>query len=543
MARQYKLRLGDGTLLAVDLIGLRAWLHDTDARVQRAGSRRWRTLKEMIEAETAAAAAKERAPRPEPPPPPPSRAEEPVAVAPPTATAAAPSWAPEEPVKPAANVPMLPPEALDEPAAAPLAAAAVEQEIEIPAEQEIAIPIDQEVVIPPPAKTPIPPPAKPVAPPPRVDLAAVARLAAQTVPVKPPAPTPPVPLAEEIEVVPLAAIDLGDVARDAVGAPYGEFTPPRATRPPRPDDVLPIIPLKPLDDEDEEAALEELDLVEEPEPSTGPRIHLPTLPPLPHLPPIAPIAKSLLDTATAWVNRIAPPHPPQPEPVQPPPPLSERPSLRLAPLEEDRARPRALPKRKVLIGAAVTAGVLAVGAAGVWLSSLGLFTRKAPPPAPAAATTPPPPEATAPPVPPELRAAVEQLPHLSLATIQRVASMVEPGPPDPPDVFRRAQLASVRGMSALSPEEAQELRSLRGSVLGALRSVDRERVLAYERVTVGRDLMAGEDARVLRLYARGVRTLSAPRRERLQELLGKAIAAALPRSAAAAAAVPGATSR
>ena len=33
-----------------DLIGLRAWLHDTDARVQRVGSRRWRTLKDMIEA-------------------------------------------------------------------------------------------------------------------------------------------------------------------------------------------------------------------------------------------------------------------------------------------------------------------------------------------------------------------------------------------------------------------------------------------------------------------------------------------------------------
>ena len=611
MARQYKLRLGDGTLLAVDLIGLRAWLHDTDARVQRAGSRRWRTLRDMIEAETAAAAAKEAAPRPEPPPPPPPKPAE--RVPPPTAEGTS-SWAPEEPaVKPAPNVPMLPPEALDEPGA--------EQEIEIPAEQEIAIPVDQEVAIPvepeivkpvpPPAKTPIPPPAKtpvpaaaktpvpapaktpvaapartpippaprPVAPKPAVDLGEVARAAAQTVPVKPPAPTPrpappaikpapavpprphvaaasptarvpvsrppapPVPLADEVEVVPLAAIDLGDVARSAVGAPYADFTPPRAARPPRPDDVLPIIPLKPLDEEDEEAALEELDLFEEPEPSKLSKIHLPTLPPLPHLPPIAPIAKTLLDTATAWVNRVAPPRPPRPEPVQPPPPLSELPSLRLAPLDEDRPKARAVPKRKIVIGAAATAGALAVGAAVVWLSSLGLFTRKAAPASPVPVSTPTPPEAAGPLVPPELRAAMEQLPHLSPGTIQLVSSTIEPGPPDPPDVFRRAQLAANRGLSALTPEEAQELRSLRSSVLGALRSVDRERVLAYDRVTVGRDLMAGEDARVLHLYARGVRALSAPRRERLQALLGKAIAAALPRSAPAAGAGPGAASR
>ena len=64
MARQYKVRLGDGTLLAVDLVGLRAWLHDDKARVQRVGSRRWRTLKEMIEAETAKAAADAARPRP-----------------------------------------------------------------------------------------------------------------------------------------------------------------------------------------------------------------------------------------------------------------------------------------------------------------------------------------------------------------------------------------------------------------------------------------------------------------------------------------------
>src|SRR5262249_23493294 len=56
MARQYKLRLSEGTLLGVDLDGLRAWLHDSGARVQRVGSVRWLPLSEMIAIETAAAA-------------------------------------------------------------------------------------------------------------------------------------------------------------------------------------------------------------------------------------------------------------------------------------------------------------------------------------------------------------------------------------------------------------------------------------------------------------------------------------------------------
>jgi len=549
MARQYKLRLGDGTLLAVDLVGLRAWLHDADARVQRVGSRRWRTLKDMIEAETVAAAARAAAPRPEPPPPTPAPEE---SVEPPT-PAVARCEEPEEPAaRPGANVPMLPPEALDEPPAVPVAVSA-EQEIQIPAEQEIEIPADEEVAIPPEPeiakprpKPPIPPaPKTPIPPPPPAVVAKPAPPVAKPAPAVVPSRVAPLPVEDE-PVVPLASIDLGDVARSAVTGPFAEFQstraafhparvefpparaefpPPRVTRPHGADDGLPIIPLKPLDEEEEDI-LEELDLVEEHEP---PRI--------PTLPPLAPIAKTLLDSASAWVSRVTAPRPPRPEPVPPPTPISELPSLRLAPLEEDRREPLVFPKRKILIGAAAIAGLALVGTTAVWVSSLGLFTRKVPPAAPAPASTPAPPE-IAPPVPPELQAAVEQLPHLAPDTIRLVASTVEPGPADPPEVFRRAQLAANRGVSALAPEEAQELRSLRGSVVGALRSVDRERVLAYDRVTAGRDLLLGEDARVSRLYARGVRALSAPRRERLQVLLGKAIAASLARSAPRAEAAP-----
>jgi len=50
-------------------------------------------------------------------------------------------------------------------------------------------------------------------------------------------------------------IDLGDVARSAVGVPFAGFTPPRIARPPGLDDDMPIIPLKPLDEEEEEDVL------------------------------------------------------------------------------------------------------------------------------------------------------------------------------------------------------------------------------------------------------------------------------------------------
>ena len=53
MAREYKLRLGDGTVVAVDEQGLRTWAVDGQAMVQAAGSQHWRPLKEVL-AEVAA---------------------------------------------------------------------------------------------------------------------------------------------------------------------------------------------------------------------------------------------------------------------------------------------------------------------------------------------------------------------------------------------------------------------------------------------------------------------------------------------------------
>lgn len=55
MPHEYKLRLGDGTVLAVDEQGLRTWAVDGKAVVQAAGSKQWRPLKEVL-AEAAASA-------------------------------------------------------------------------------------------------------------------------------------------------------------------------------------------------------------------------------------------------------------------------------------------------------------------------------------------------------------------------------------------------------------------------------------------------------------------------------------------------------
>jgi hypothetical protein len=557
MARQYKVRLGDGTLLAVDLVGLRAWLHDDKARVQRVGSRRWRTLKEMIEAETAKAAADAARPRPSEPPTPPPK----------------PPWPPDASIpkpedgvaKPGHNVPILPPDGLEEEIAA--AAEPAEEEIPIPAEdEEFAIPPDEEVAIPteptelPPlarsapveplaaflakpvatvASKPtvaVPKPVAPAAKPPVAVPKPIAPAAKPPVAVpKPPvavarppaAPAPPktAPRREQERPVPLEPFDLGDVARSVITAPFVGFTPLRSTRPPMPDDGMPIIPFKPLEDEEPaEEELEELDLIEEKEPV---RIHIPQI----HIPQIhiPPAAQHLLDSASLWLTRVTAPRPPGPEPLPPPPSLSELPSLRFAPLEEDRDQRRPWPKRQLLIVGAVLGGLGLVAVAVAWLPRLEWFTRKASV-APAPVSTPSPQAQAS--LPPELQVAAEQLPHLAPETIRLVASTIDLGrPPEAPEVFRRADLAANRGASALTGDEARELRSLKSAAVGALRPIDRERVLAYDRVTVGRDLMLGEDARVLRLYAHGVRALPTPRRERLQVLLGKAIAAALVRNA------------
>jgi hypothetical protein len=99
--------------------------------------------------------------------------------------------------------------------------------------------------------------------------------------------------------------------------------------------------------------------------------------------------------------------------------------------------------------------------------------------------------------------------------------------PDPPELFQRAGDAAERGLSALTPDEAQELQTLLGELLDNLTATEAESVREYGRVRSRRASFPFEDHRALELFARGVRALPAERIERLQELLGKAVAAGL----------------
>ena len=126
-----------------------------------------------------------------------------------------------------------------------------------------------------------------------------------------------------------------------------------------------------------------------------------------------------------------------------------------------------------------------------------------------------------------LKESTEQLPHLAPHTIQLVLNQSPNVVPDPPEVFQAASNAVDRGVSALSPEERQELKTLNREVLRALSPAERARVREYDDVRARRMPFAFEDKTALDLYARGARTLPEESRERLQALVGKAVASGL----------------
>jgi hypothetical protein len=126
-----------------------------------------------------------------------------------------------------------------------------------------------------------------------------------------------------------------------------------------------------------------------------------------------------------------------------------------------------------------------------------------------------------------LREATEQLPHLAGTTIQLILATSPTGVLDPPEVFRLASDAEDRGLSALTAGEAQELKELRGELLSSLRPSERERVREYDEARARRVVFPVEDRDIAGLFARGGYDLPSESRGRLQELLGKAIAAGL----------------
>jgi hypothetical protein len=270
------------------------------------------------------------------------------------------------------------------------------------------------------------------------------------------------------------------------------------------------------------------------------------------------------DRSSAWVGRLtrqddpAPSQPSEPparassvglapprKPLMPPPPVSELPVLRLAKIDDDSEAERAghdlyqearsydlvwlWSKRIILMTGLVAGGIVAASTWEVWLPAATQFGRalfleiheREHPRAPST-------EARRPEQVRELLPSIaEQLPHLTPATVALVMSRTPASVLDAPEVFARAYDATERGLAALSAPEAQELGALQRALLNALLPAERQRVHEYDLVRARRPPLPMENRDVLRSFAHGARALPSWARERLQELSGKAIAAAL----------------
>ncbi len=119
-----------------------------------------------------------------------------------------------------------------------------------------------------------------------------------------------------------------------------------------------------------------------------------------------------------------------------------------------------------------------------------------------------------------------ELPHLSLAAIERLVEVL--GPVAPAELFRKGVAASGRGRGSLAPQEAQELQALTTAALAGLTPRERARLADYlRRVRVGQSTEPAEDERMRLLLKTGVTRLGPSERTRLGTLNERAIAAAV----------------
>ena len=140
-----------------------------------------------------------------------------------------------------------------------------------------------------------------------------------------------------------------------------------------------------------------------------------------------------------------------------------------------------------------------------------------------------------------LDAAVEQLPHLDLATIQRVMASSMVGTIEPVEVFSRSQEAVWRALPLLAPTDAQEVRDLKAALQNALPAAERDRLREYERTRTQRPTLPSEDGQAMALTARAYRALSGAEQRRLQAVWGRLVAAGLAARGHAPASTPSAT--
>ena len=131
--------------------------------------------------------------------------------------------------------------------------------------------------------------------------------------------------------------------------------------------------------------------------------------------------------------------------------------------------------------------------------------------------------------------ATSRLPELAPATIELVFALSPTGVAEPGDVFLIARESADRGLAALTPAEAEELRALQRQLLDKLSRTEAERVREYDRTRARRPIFPFENPHVMDLVARGARLLPPERLERLQALSHKAVAAGLDLTGTAAA--------
>jgi hypothetical protein len=600
MPQRYRLRLGDGTILQVDKDGLQAWVEDDRrAMVQIAGTQQWRPLREFLAEEESAARLRRALIPPEPrrvtpppqpeappatPPPPPEPepslpAFEPVIGAPPVQALAEEPSAPLPPWQ-------APPETPDaEPP--PIRFKPLEDEPRVPAEEaEVVVEEAHD-----PYAVPVPrayDAARPaedeeVGPHDRLEgpllhvLTAFGTLLSRLL-------DPLTPLVRDwpsrVERAPRPVAP--DAARPSKKAPPAAapprapaFEPPAAYEPPAAapppvsvlaeeparapafgagGDAIPIVPLRPLSEDERPAASAWAGLSGKLAGSiarvsagyaaasawvAGLPARLQTLRQgnrrlEPVVPPVEPVRRRAASPAPAPKPATRPP-----APLQPPPPIAELPSVRLAEgyeapeegdvYEGEEAGWSILPvvwawtKRIVLLGGLAAAGVLVALNWDTWFpraAELGqtVFTeidRQAHSTQRARERD----QAFA--------NAVERCPHLAPETIRLVLATSSDGVLEPPDVFQVATDAADRGISALPPGEAAELRGLQHELASRLRPPQRARLAEYDRARATRVVFPFENPAALDLVALGARAMTPARRARLQQLLGKAVAAGL----------------
>jgi hypothetical protein len=124
-------------------------------------------------------------------------------------------------------------------------------------------------------------------------------------------------------------------------------------------------------------------------------------------------------------------------------------------------------------------------------------------------------------------AAVEQLPHLDSATIQRVMASSMVGTIEPVEVFGRSQEAVWRALASLGPTEAQEVRDLKAALQNALPAAEREGLREYERIRAQRPTLPSEDRQAMALTARAYRAMPDAEQRRLQAVWARLVRAGL----------------